>query len=1499
MASAVASKSEEKKSKAQAPAAAHDGVFQLEASAGAVAGLPRFLRDDNHGFIRRSCSCGGSCSSCQTSALEEKPLLAQRKPAGPGEAEVDAGVIPAGSSGHPLGAKTREFLESRTGAGMDHVRVHTDGASADSAAGLHADAYTVGQHIYFGTGKYNPDSEGGKRLIAHEVAHTIQQGKGGAAVAPALHATVKVGAVNDPAEREADAVADMVMSPAGTAIVPLSSDREPAVRRGWTDALSDAWDATGGRAWDAAKEGASTVAGEVSDLASDAWDAAKDTAAAFIDTIAPGLLPFLRDVGGAIFDKLSGGLGGLLGGISARIQNQGVAGAIAGLLGDLAGSLGKSLGQLVNGSCQSMVQAASSIIGFVKEIGGEAFAELGKMASAVGGFFSDLWNDLGAPALAAIRKVAGSALDWIEEKAAWVWDKLEPIRAASSTAWNWIKEQFNIAVDEGSGVLDWLYDKAKELWFKIRDKIAPILGPLKMVAGALLLLSPLGPIILIWKGAPVLWDVLKWIWTHGLKPAGAQVNAWFREYILPQLLSGVAQVESLLDQASAFLCGHAGAIASGLRSLQEALSGVPFLSLASGAVGLAAGFFESLSGKGGCKFSDVVGAVKSVLSKIYDFAKPVLEILRQAVLIATLGPWALLDDGVWATLNRFIAFAKRTPCVREIAGLLHVDGVMETVGSVRAYLKDIWKVISDQDEFEAAIHKALDGMVSRIPGRVEEIAGAASGLDGPHLHVLLNHFLVPKLASLFGHWKDLLTGMIWDLVWPWPGVMKDVDEAKKHIGQLKDALWDFQFSKASDAGLTIWRDVNGIIGHLYGWFFIASVLIGAVFASPQAGAAVALEVGEVLLASTIAAEVLTVGKSRLNLMSADRRALTGKARETQDHDDYEEMAGSIVNLGVLGVMSVLGEIAADFAKAVFAEIKGIFLPEGEAPATADIPSTTEKPAPEAPQEAPKSETPANKAEAEDFPKAQFEGERAQVREKAAHPEEVHEVSDTDRAKEFDAEIEIEDHTYDRVEEDKSWCRHSKEICHLNLGDDVNAEVDQALRDKRAEYEDKYGDLDDDRPKRGKMSRGKPELENSKWLKDEEPNPQRRQEFMEWLKREPEVAGEEPLRAGTPEAEAALDDWRAEENVEPGVKSDEQITQEAEDAYRLAKTTGYGGEFDEAGFIQKYKEGDVFDQENRRWKSADAIPKETVAPFPENVTLDEAFERLTGEGSDSSFKAYNKMLQDFDVATEGDVRNALDGKLKAGERSIGDIRHGLKEEFRGKVLDRMFKKDGKPLDLKASQQEMLDMTSELNSSDKGTLAEDWVDRATTENRKAAADAAQAKADAAKAKANELKDKPGAAEAQKDAEAAQAEADKAKQSADAKDLRQVDVKANGENGMKGDRRLDRVEGDTVVEIKSGKGKFNPDEIGELDDHLSLVDKQGAITDAEGNAVPLKSVRWKSLDPKGAKANAEFMKTRLSAAPEALSWEITNDSFETKVFTSENAGEIDAFLGIKPKK
>jgi len=911
--------------------------------------------------IQRSCSCGGTCDSCQAAPVEPVELI-QRKPVGAAGGEVDASVIPD-TTGQPLDRNSQQLLQAGMGEDLSAVRVHTDARAADSAAALQADAYTFGRNIYFAAGKYSPGSSEGTRLIAHEVTHTLQQSAGEAPTEPALHDSVMVRDVDDPMEREAEQVADAVVTRSTVPEGGVMEDRAPAIRRDFS--LSGAWDATGGAAWRGVKRGANAVG----EAAGDLWDAAKDTAAAFIDTIAPGLLPFLRDVGGALFDKITSGLGSLMGGLSERIKNQGVAGAIAGIFADLASSLGKAIGQLVTGSCQSMVAAASAVVDFVKEIGGEELAELGKAAKAVGGFFSDVWDDLGAPALDAIQKAAGTAWTWIKDKATWVWDLLLPVRKASATAWDWIKRQFNIAKEEGAGILDWLYDKAKEQWFKIRDKIAPILGPLKAVAAALILLSPLGPIILIWKGAPILWNALKWIWAHGIKPVGEALRDEFREHILPTLISGVDTVTAVLDDASAFLCEHAGSISTGLQSLRDALAGIPFLSLASKAVGVAVTFFGNLAGKGKCKFSDLVGEVKNVLRKIYEFVKPVLEILRQAVLIAAFGPLAILDDGVWSTLNQFIAFAKKVPCVREMAGLLHVDGAMRVVGEVRANLKDIWDVISNQDRFEAEIHKALDGLLALIPGKVEALAGEIAGLDGPHLHILLTQFLFPKIANVAGHWKDTLINVVWDLVWPWPGVIKDVDEAEKHAGKLKTDLWDFEFNKAADDGLAIWRDVNGIIGHLYGWFFLAAVLIGAVFASPQAGAAVAYEVGEALLVSTLLAEGLTILKSQQNLMADARLAMPRKDREASDHEDYESMSGSIVNLAVLGVMSVLGELAVDFAKAVFAEIKGIFLPEAaEAPAP-ETHAPGDAPKPDAPPtDAPKTDAPKTDAPQTDAPK---------------------------------------------------------------------------------------------------------------------------------------------------------------------------------------------------------------------------------------------------------------------------------------------------------------------------------------------------------------------------------------------------------------------------------------------------------------------------------------------------------------------------------------------------
>ena len=76
--------------------------------------------------------------------------------------------------GQALDRSTRELLEHRLGGDFTGVRVHTDAAAARSARSLDARAYTAGRDIVFDAGEYQPDTEEGRRLLAHELEHTTQ-----------------------------------------------------------------------------------------------------------------------------------------------------------------------------------------------------------------------------------------------------------------------------------------------------------------------------------------------------------------------------------------------------------------------------------------------------------------------------------------------------------------------------------------------------------------------------------------------------------------------------------------------------------------------------------------------------------------------------------------------------------------------------------------------------------------------------------------------------------------------------------------------------------------------------------------------------------------------------------------------------------------------------------------------------------------------------------------------------------------------------------------------------------------------------------------------------------------------------------------------------------------------------------------------------------------------------------------------------------------------------
>ena len=82
-------------------------------------------------------------------------------------------------SGNGLPAETRAWFEERMGHDLGGVQVHHDGDAAQMADELHADAFTRGDHIYFARGRYDPHSDSGRRLLAHELTHTVQQ-RGGA-----------------------------------------------------------------------------------------------------------------------------------------------------------------------------------------------------------------------------------------------------------------------------------------------------------------------------------------------------------------------------------------------------------------------------------------------------------------------------------------------------------------------------------------------------------------------------------------------------------------------------------------------------------------------------------------------------------------------------------------------------------------------------------------------------------------------------------------------------------------------------------------------------------------------------------------------------------------------------------------------------------------------------------------------------------------------------------------------------------------------------------------------------------------------------------------------------------------------------------------------------------------------------------------------------------------------------------------------------------------------
>jgi hypothetical protein len=105
-------------------------------------------------------------------------------------------------------------MESGFGTDFSDVRLHTDSGAAASAEAVGANAYSSGRDIYFAAGKYSPGSDEGKRLLAHELVHTIQQANTPSFAGQSTSGNLIIDP-DDALEQDADRTAERIVSAAG------------------------------------------------------------------------------------------------------------------------------------------------------------------------------------------------------------------------------------------------------------------------------------------------------------------------------------------------------------------------------------------------------------------------------------------------------------------------------------------------------------------------------------------------------------------------------------------------------------------------------------------------------------------------------------------------------------------------------------------------------------------------------------------------------------------------------------------------------------------------------------------------------------------------------------------------------------------------------------------------------------------------------------------------------------------------------------------------------------------------------------------------------------------------------------------------------------------------------------------------------------------------------------------------------------------------------------
>ncbi len=699
-------------------------------------------------------------SECESCEEESEPMVhTSRDRDAPDEtlARLGARVFALRQRGAPLPSEVRTFMEPRFGRDFSGVRIHLGTEPEALSQSLHARAFTVGEHIAFGPGQYRPDTETGRKLIAHELTHVVQQ-RGG-----------------QPAAKQ----------------VPAVRPEKPKVQRGVISWLGDRASDVGGAVSDAAHD----VGHAVSSAASAVGGALADLAWAAVRELAPSLEPILRE---GPFNWLKRQVGNAFHSLISAVTSllpPGVVQVLNTVFGGLMTRASQIVGALASGDCGPLFQALRDLKDFISQVAGEVWDKLVDFLHPIGDFFARLWNGYGAPAVQWLREFAGEVWQVISDLGHDIWEWIQPLRNGVRRIWNWVKEKLFGPDDDSSGessggIIHWITEKAGEAWDWVKEQTRPVWQPISRALATVRSLIPPAFIRRLGESFQHLGAQLNQAGSN-LGDDGDDVaqNRAALASVLPSVQQVLAAARGAIVSAKTWVLETMGSMASQFSNFLSELRNSSIFSPVAGALAWLEGVGNDLNSWA----QDKVGGLFDFVIRAFDYVSPfiekMVELVRQviAVMADILRLPTLILGSIWNLIPA---------CIRNPIRDFFINQILRRIPvfSFLLDLPDLWARV------EAVALRILRQVF--VDGN---LAGAAWTFFRNMLRLIgippeLVVSILAKAASALG---DILTNPIRFLTTLLSGVVHGFGQFFDHIGtHLLNGITGWLFGAMQGAGIT-------------------------------------------------------------------------------------------------------------------------------------------------------------------------------------------------------------------------------------------------------------------------------------------------------------------------------------------------------------------------------------------------------------------------------------------------------------------------------------------------------------------------------------------------------------------------------------------------------------------------------------------------------------------------------------------------------------------------